>query len=528
MADYRLINLAGGAKVDRATPYDFCIIGAGAIGLYVAARLARAGASIAIIERGTQTPGPPVDDDQPAFDLDRYSGAIEGRDFGFGGTTSRWGALLMPHLAPDHRGNRDWKHIVETVHRHGPRVLKRLGWKGCGVDESFWLGHPVLGKVSELGGAVAPTRSLYLPFRRKNLAWLLRRDGADRAWVAPDLFINATAASWGVRVGDPPVVDTVRVRSRNGEELRIAADRFLITAGTIESTRIALEIAEVAAKAGHLGCGKIGHSLSDHLSVSLGMMAGEGGRWATDNLGFWFECGWMRGCRLVGRDPAQFAARSFLHPIFNSDGQGFAVVREALRSIQRRKLPKLRPTQYLGALPALPRFAMHRWAKGRVYFEPGTTCTMQLDVEQAAHDDNQIFRIRNEHDWSGRARFGIRWRISDDDRTSIRRAAAAYADAWASTAGLPRWHSVDEGIDDRRPHDAYHPVGTCRLGLDDDAVVDPTLRLRGVANVWIASTAVLPTAGSANPTFSALCLADHAVDSMLATRDRCQASTLPA
>jgi choline dehydrogenase len=53
-------------------------------------------------------------------------------------------------------------------------------------------------------------------------------------------------------------------------------------------------------------------------------------------------------------------------------------------------------------------------------------------------------------------------------------------------------------------------VGTCRLGLDDDSVVDPSLKVRGLDNVWIASTAVLPSAGSANPTFSMLCLAEHA------------------
>ena len=518
MADYRLIDLASQARGERAKPYDFCIIGAGAIGLYVAARLARAGASIAIIDRGARTPGPPTDDDQPAFDLDRYSAATEGRDFGFGGTTSRWGALLVPHLESDHRGNRDWKHIVETVRRQSPRVLQRLGWKGVGVDDSFWLGHPRLGRESELGGAVTPTRSLYLPFRRKNLTWLLRHGGADQAWAAPDIIINATAASWTVTSDDVPSIDTVLVRSRNGQEVKVAAGRFLITAGTIESTRIALEIKEAVKKEGHSGFGRIGYSLSDHLSVSIGRMTGQGGRWATDNLGFWFERGWMRGCRLVGRDPGRFDARSFLHPVFHSDGQGFAVVREALRSIQRRKLPKLRPSEYLSALPTLPRFAVDRWARRRVYFEPGTTCSMQMDVEQAADDDNQILLMRSQRDWSGRARFAIRWRISDGDRTNIRRAAAAYADAWASTTGLPRWRSVDDEIDDRRPHDAYHPVGTCRLGLDDDAVVDAKLRLRGVANAWIASTAVLPTAGSANPTFSALCLADHAIDCMLADR----------
>jgi choline dehydrogenase len=38
----------------------------------------------------------------------------------------------------------------------------------------------------------------------------------------------------------------------------------------------------------------------------------------------------------------------------------------------------------------------------------------------------------------------------------------------------------------------FHPVGTCRMGLDAGAVVDSQLRVRGVERLWVADASVMP------------------------------------
>jgi choline dehydrogenase-like flavoprotein len=152
-----------------------------------------------------------------------------------------------------------------------------------------------------------------------------------------------------------------------------------------------------------------------------------------------------------------------------------------------------------------------RYVLGKVATAGSLQPHVGFSVEQVPNAESRI-TLGREVDCLGVRRSVLQWKVTETEGRSIQVFAQALADEWRKL-GLAEYNPDDLHIAgrERGEHggfiDASHHMGTTRMGTDPaTSVVNPDCLVHGYHNLYIGSSAVFPTSGFSNPTFTILAL----------------------
>ncbi len=312
-------------------------------------------------------------------------------------------------------------------------------------------------------------------------------------------------------------VASARVRSLAGREIEVRARQFVLCAGGIEVPRILLASDELCD--GGLGNGHdlVGRCFQDHPGVEVGALVGDRraiarqfgpAREASIKLHSYFAMapGLQRAERLLQANGAVVFQQA------DSTRAGKLLFNALRRPELRGQLAPALGTVLRDPLPVL-RSGWRSIVRRRPALDTSGTALLAVGGEQIPNPDSRV-RLGEDRDALGVRRAVLDWRLTEHEVCTWRRMAVLAAGELErlglGSVDLDRFALPDDPSElSGRVVDAGHHMGTARMAEDPrEGVVDRDCRVHGLENLWIGSSAVFPTGGFSNPTFTivALCL----------------------
>ena len=505
-------------RLEQATPVtcDICIVGGGAVGLAMAAHLARDGRDVVLLEAGGTSLEAGSQDLQRGTSIGQPFENIDvGRYRVLGGTTTFWGGQVVPMGAHAMEARpwiteRGWPIGHEALATYYSRAYELLGLGAAEPDDGrVWKR---LGVAPDLGHSLEMLLTRWVP--QRNFARLFRSE--IEASRTLRVIVHANVTGLAVDESRRRIV-RVEAQSLAGRRISVEARVTVLACGALEIARLLLH---PAADGGRL-------PWHDNPWVGRGFLDHPNGKVADveildhDRFHSLFDSIYLEGLKyfpvirlapaLQAQERTTEVVGSFLYQ--TEFAQHLEHIKMFLRSLGDGRMPdglgKL-PARLLSVARISAPLAWRYLKQQRSYKPRNSRVNFSVSSEQFPKSESQV-RLGHETDALGLRRLVVDWRLDERDVHSIGVFARAVG-TFLEKSGLARFHidgDLQRGSRDflRRLHDGIHQMGTARMGHDaGDGVVDSNLKVYGTGNLYVAGQAVFPLSGYANPTFTGIAL----------------------
>jgi choline dehydrogenase-like flavoprotein len=495
---------------------DALVIGAGTVGLILAARLSERGHNVVVLETGGRHQ---LEDTNPLNEVilqgQAYQGAEHGRFRCLGGTSTRWGGAMLPFLPDDFSASfgaskLSWGSVdyIEPM-SYLPELEKLFGLPD---DDYRVFDAPVLSDFE-------PRFAKWPAFKYRNTATLFK-DKLE-ASDGPRVWLNAHVTE--IELSPSGRLTKVIAQAPGDKRLTVSAKTVVLAAGAIESTRLLLLLDASHDYKIFAPYDVLGRYFYDHLAMPVADVIPKNISAFGELVGYRYQGPVMRSLRYElssGARKNQNLPATYLHiASIADDDSGFAALRDVFRKIQRRSLPNFDDIRRIGIEPSwLARATWCRYAKGRLLSPTNAKFELNQVIEQIPDANNRISLSAEHTDPYGQPLAIIDWRVREGDLQNFERLFELYLQNWrssslASVADIverPRSETI-KGLTSEGG--IYHPGGSVRIGTGaSDGVVDGDLKVFKIPNLRVVSTAVFPNGGTANPTQMLLLFGLRAVD----------------
>ncbi|SFU09363.1 GMC family oxidoreductase [Mesorhizobium sp. YR577] len=538
MSIYNLSELENDCSRSTA---PLCVIGAGIAGLLFARRVAKKGQRVIVVESGYASYDPAIhalnEIEDPA---ERYSRALTGRYRGLGGTSSRWGGRMIPigkheTEARPYLQQQRWPIAVDPLESYHDEIEK-IFKVGDGPFRGNVISDEITSKYFPVEDKSLLNRWAKVPsFKNCNVFTLLKDELKELENI--EIWLGATVCEFKLDRAAGRLSGIV-ARNFSGKQLEVSADRFVIAAGTIETTRLLLLMNAASDDNAFRSCRVLGRYFQDHLKSEVATINRRNPSLTNRIFGYRFLNATRRDLHLELTETAQrgdAVASAFAYVAMDLAESPLGYIKKLAHGIQKRQVDPNDLWQASKNMGLVARSAYWRYLRKQLFVPASIDLHLMVCAEQLPQWSNHI-RLADKRDRFGVPKAQLEWAPTQTDERTFRSAISHIAGYW-ERSGMDRvcpleWSPASSDpalpiIDNAEA--CAHPSGSTRMGTDPaESVVGPDLRCHAVPNVSVVSASVFPTAGSANPTFTIMKLALWLADSHLQGAPRREHAFVPS